>query len=155
MLTDTRTVEHVDLGLTRLHRLWESPEIKRRFLELLGRPVELSLVRTLRAIERCGLDEPGVSDLAGLLNVDTSTASRFVEQATAGGYVRRDPSERDRRRCVVRLTGRGAELLAAANVVRATLLEELLSGWPDEDVAAFSALLERFADSVAALESRP
>ena len=64
----------------------------------------------------------------GLLNVDTSTASRFVEQATAGGYVRRDPSERDRRRCVVWLTGRGAGLLSAASVVRATPLEGLLSG---------------------------
>ena len=59
-----------------------------------------------------------------------------MEQATAGGYVRRDPSERDRRRCVVWLTGRGAGLLSAASVVRATPLEGLLSGRPDEDVTA-------------------
>lgn len=140
-------LERLDAAFARLRRLWDSPAIKRRYLELLGRDVELSLIRTLQAIEWAG-DEPGVRHVAETLHVDGSTASRFVDQAVATGWVTRTTSRRDRRCCVLALTEEGARLLNETTAVRTALLGELTAGWPPEDVTALSVLLERFACSI-------
>ncbi|MGH3666305.1 MAG: MarR family winged helix-turn-helix transcriptional regulator [Egibacteraceae bacterium] len=147
-------LQRLDTALVRLRHLWDSPDIKRRFLELLGRPVELSLVRTLRAMEIAAGD-PGVSAVAETLHVDASTASRFVDQAVARGWVSRNTSTQDRRRCVLALTDDGAELLVEINTARAELLAELTNGWPDADVTVLSALLERLSQSLPVPATHP
>jgi DNA-binding MarR family transcriptional regulator len=110
-------------------------------------PVELSLLRTLRAIEWTG-DEPGVRHVAEALCVEESTASRFVDQAVAGGCVTRTISPQDRRRCLLALTDEGTRLLAKATEVRTTFLADATADWPPAEVAMLSTLLERFVDSV-------
>lgn len=149
MQTPTATdLRRLDAALTALRRLWESPQVKRRFLAVLGRPVELSLVRTLRAIETAAADEPGVCHVADRLGVDASTASRFVDQATGGGWVTRTTSTRDRRRSVLGLTAEGDELLRASDDARTTVLSELVAGWDAPEVAQLGVLLQRLADSL-------
>lgn len=140
-------LKHLDAALGRLRRLWDSPAIKERLLEQLGMPVELSLLRTLRAIEWAG-DEPGVRHVAAALRVEESTASRFVDQAVAGGCVTRTTSPRDRRRCVLALTDKGTWLLAEATAVRTKFLADVTADWSPAELATLRTLLERFVDSV-------
>jgi DNA-binding MarR family transcriptional regulator len=144
----------LDAALDGLRRHWESPALRAAFHAHLGRPVELSTVRTLRSIERAG-DGPCVGDIADLLMVDHSTASRMVDTAAAAGLASRTPSPRDRRRTVLALTPAGVDLLDAANAARAALLEELTQGWPPEDLELLTSLLRRLTGAVIRMEARP
>lgn len=148
-----KDLERLDLALTRLRRLWESPAVKRRFIQLLGAPAELSTIRALRAIERAG-EEPSVGDVADLLCVDTSTASRFVDQAVLAGYVSRGTAPHDRRRTVLTHTSLGEQVLEQVKRTRRVLLEELTGDWSIDEVATLALLLDRLAGSVDALERR-
>jgi DNA-binding MarR family transcriptional regulator len=147
MHVDASSLERLDAALGGLRRVWEAPAVKRRFLELVGRPLELSVLRTLRAIEQI-TGEPAVRDVAELLQIDGSTASRFVDQAVAAGYLTRHTSARDKRCCVLALTDTGLALLEDARRARGALLEELTHGWDGHDVEILSALLERLALAV-------
>lgn len=147
----------VDLvaAVTEIRRLWESPQVRRHFIELLGRSVEFSVIRTLGAVQRSAAADPGVGDVAEALHVDSSTASRFVDQAVADGLVERSVSGVDRRRCVLALTGEGTDLLTAVTDARSQLMASLTAGWDDADIAALAAGLERLAGSISALEQQP
>ncbi len=149
MAVTTRTrLEHLEAALTGLRRLWENPAIRQRLVDLVGANVDASLIRTLRAIELTDAPDPGVSDVALLLGVEDSTASRLVDQAVNAGAVERTTSTRDRRRSVLRLTEEGRDLLRAALRARTTLLREATSDWPPDDVAALAELLDRFTCAV-------
>ena len=147
MIATNLDLNWLDRALVGLRRLWDSPAVKRRFSELLGRHVELSLIRTLRAIETH--DQPGVRHVAEALLVDGSTASRFVDQAVAAGCVTRSTSAQDRRRCVLALTGEGRALLDEVTAVRTALLAELTDGWTVEEITCLSTLLERLSRALA------
>lgn len=135
-----RSLQRLDEALVVVRRLWEQPAVRQRFAELLGRPVELSVFRTLRAIATAG-PEACVARVAELLHVDQSTASRAVESAVAAGYVARTPSDA------------GSELLAAGRAARAALIAEIVGGWPPEDIATLAHLLDRFiTDATTVLE---
>jgi DNA-binding MarR family transcriptional regulator len=144
VLTTRSDLERLDQALVRLRRVWESPARKRSLLDRLGKPVEMSQLRTLRAIESAE-GPPGVRDVADVLGVDSSTASRFVEQAVAAGHVSRTMSARDRRRCVLALTEEGKALLDEVTAVRTQLLAELTGDWAPDDIKTLSVLLERLA----------
>lgn len=150
----TTRLERLDDAFGRLRRLWESPVLRRRFVDAMGASVDPSVIRTLRAVRQTGADT-GVTDVAGWLAVDTSTASRLVEQAVAAGYLERGTSPTDRRRCVLTVTPDGDVLLDRALAVREGLLSELTADWSDDDVARLADLTERLADVVAELEQRP
>ncbi|MDQ3342757.1 MAG: MarR family winged helix-turn-helix transcriptional regulator [Actinomycetota bacterium] len=144
----------VDLvaAVTEIRRLWESPRVRRRFTELLGRSVEFSVIRTLAAVQRSTAPDPGVRDVAEALHVDSSTASRFVDQAVADGFVERSASAVDRRRCVLALTSEGNALLTGVTNARIELMAGLTADWGDADVATLATGLERLAGSISALE---
>lgn len=127
-------------ALIDLRRFWQHPGLQRRFLDELDMPVELSVLRTMRAIA---------------LVVDASTASRLVDQAVSAGYVVRTTSKPDRRRTVLALSSDGVEVLARANQVRRSLLRALTAHWPDKNVETLTRLLREFRESVACLELGP
>ena len=137
------TLQELDDALLRLRRLWLHPARRRRFLAELGEPVELATLRTLRAIDLAGGEEPSVGDVAAALVIDASTASRLVDQAVSGGYATRRPSQTDGRRSVLELTTAGADLLERSTKVRERLLAEVTTDWSTEDVATLTGLLER------------
>ena len=60
------------------------------------------------------LDGPrGPSELAGLLDITTASATELVDRLQALGFVQRRPHPRDRRRLLVELTDTGAEEIRA------------------------------------------
>jgi DNA-binding MarR family transcriptional regulator len=142
----------LDAAVVQLRRLWESPVLRRGFLRRLGENVEPGLVRTLRALAFLG-DEPGVADVATVLRVEASTASRLVDQAVAAGYATRRTARHDRRRSVLSLTPTGQDLVERANAVRNDLYAELTRDWSPDDLATLAALLERFAAAIDRMET--
>jgi len=141
----------LDVALLELRRLVNRPGYRRRLLGPLGRAIELSTVRVLHAIDQSP-DAPSVGEVATILAIDPSTASRLVEQRVADGLVRRERSPSDGRRSTLQLTDRGARLLVELAHSRRTMLAEVTSGWELDDIHQLDELLRRLIVGFSALE---
>lgn len=89
--------------------------------------------------------EISVSDVAKELGIDHSGASRMIAEATAHGYVAREPSPDDARRMSLSITERGSELQTAAHAWQEETFERLVKGWPVDDVTSLAVYLRRLA----------
>ena len=139
------TAERLDAVLTRLRRFWQRPAARAHFDARLDPGLESRDYRTLRVIgER---DRCSVSQLAGDLVLDTSTASRLVERVVARGYVRRSVADEDRRRQTLELTEEGEVVLAQLADARLSLLRQLTADWPADDLERLVDLLERLDEA--------
>jgi MarR family transcriptional regulator, lower aerobic nicotinate degradation pathway regulator len=87
--------------------------------------------------------EPTMQQLARLLELDKSSVTGLVDRAERRGLVARVPSPADKRAVLVRLTGDGRALVATAAERFAADVTALLGHLPDEDRAAFSAVVSR------------
>ena len=96
-----------------------------------------------------------LSDLAGKLELDASTASRHVRSLEQLGLIRRSPDPDDGRAFRVELTEQGIEQWEASARHRMELLSAAMEGWSEEDVQTFERLMTRFADGVAAVTEAP
>lgn len=91
-----------------------------------------------------------VGDIAERNVSDASTVSRQVSHLTALGLVEKVPDPQDGRAQLVALSDEGRAVLDELVARREAWFVELLSDWPDEDVATFIHYLDRFCDTVAA-----
>jgi DNA-binding MarR family transcriptional regulator len=153
LATDQRGLERLDAALGRIRRLWDRPEVKQWFQARLDLDsVDASVYRTLRAVRQVAGSDPSVNGVAGVLRIDASTASRFVERAVAAGFVSRSVAPDDRRRSSLELTAAGHDRLLVLRDVRVRFLADLTETWPDDDVAALTDLLDRLDASAGGLD---
>ena len=96
-----------------------------------------------------------VSELAGCMGLDASTASRHVRNLEDGGYLARTGDPGDRRASRVRLTPKGRGALSRALRARALVVDRAIASWPDEDRATLASLMTRLADSLDRLHTDP
>ncbi len=89
-------------------------------------------------------DETMVSTVAARLRIDPSRASRLVSDLIGKELAQRSVSQRDARRTIVELTPRGQAIVDAARRFKYLVLGEFLSGWTDDEIAAFVPLMARF-----------
>lgn len=89
-----------------------------------------------------------VTDLAELLGVDPPTVTRKVQQLERLGFVTREADHEDRRATRIRLTPAGRDTLERVLGAHRELLARFFEEWSEKDVAAFAAMLERFAAAV-------
>jgi len=92
-----------------------------------------------------------LSDLAGRMELDASTASRHVRALEQLGLVRRSPDPDDGRAFRVELTEHGVEEWESNARRRMELLSAAMDGWSEDDILTFERLMTRFADGVASL----
>jgi DNA-binding MarR family transcriptional regulator len=96
-----------------------------------------------------------VSELAGCMGLDASTASRHVRNLEDGGYLARTGDPGDRRASRVRLTPKGRGALSRALRARAAVVDRAIADWPDQERAALASLMTRLADSLDRLHTNP
>ncbi|WP_275785652.1 MarR family winged helix-turn-helix transcriptional regulator [Pararhizobium gei] len=107
--------------------------------------LEITHLDVLDAVRRAAPDgEVTVGTIAELMRVDPSRASRIVSDMVARGALRREASQADARRIVVVMTDLGQKLVAEVQAVKRGVIEAILSDWPEEDVADFARLFDRF-----------
>ncbi|ASR35200.1 MarR family transcriptional regulator [Prauserella marina] len=92
--------------------------------------------------------EVTVADVAHLLGLDRSVASRMIGYACAAGYVHRQTSATDARRANVVLTESGTRFLAASHAFQQRTFDDLVANWPEDDQRRFAEYLRRLADQV-------
>lgn len=151
MLVAERRLEDLvalDEALVRLRRLWTAS--RAHVVDDLGQRVEMSSVLVVEACARAEGAQPSVGDVAALLDVEPSTASRLVDRAARIGLVSRTASETDARRSALSLTEHGRALRARTVGSRLGWLGGVVQDWPERDVRSLACTLGRFADAVAA-----
>lgn len=131
----------LDDALFDIQRIVRRPGYRARLLAALRVRVELSTVRVLRAVERSSESAPCIGDIADRLLIDPSTASRFVDQQVASGYLQRRRDPADGRRTQLVLTADGRALLGEVTAARRHLLSEVTAEWDPSDLDRLSALL--------------
>lgn len=134
-------LQQLDETLFDLRRLFQGLSYRHRLLRGVRRGVELSTIRLLRAVQRSEA-EPSIGDVADLLNISASTASRQVERALAGEFLESCVDIRDRRRIVLTLTPTGLQLLEEMNQRRRDLLFDATSDWAEDDLIELTRLTE-------------
>lgn len=89
-----------------------------------------------------------LSELAAVIELDASTASRLVRGLENEGLVERAPDPDDGRASQVVLTEAGGKRLDEFSQRRKELLTQAMSDWKRSDIETFATLMGRFADGV-------
>jgi DNA-binding MarR family transcriptional regulator len=88
-----------------------------------------------------------MTDLAELLGVNSSTATRHCDRLQRGGLIRREPATDDRRAVRVSLTPAGQHLVRQVSDTRRTEIRRILGAMPTGNRAALLAALQDFASA--------
>ena len=102
----------------------------------------------LAAIHRIG--RARVSEVADVLHVDLSVASRQLTALTTAGHVRRERDAQDRRAFYVEITDAGREALREAHEKMLEAFSDAVADWSDADVSQLAGLLARLREDYAA-----
>lgn len=100
-------------------------------------PAQLSGLRLVAAVETGAT----VAQVADVLGVAASNASRLVDRLVAFGVVHRARATSDRREVRVTLSGAGRRLLAQIDAVQVEHLQRAITGLPAAERAALTAAL--------------
>jgi DNA-binding MarR family transcriptional regulator len=117
---------------------------KSRFMAAAADDVEWSAQILLRQLATEGPMRG--SDLAETLQFDPSTVSRQVAALVKEGLVERRSDPEDGRASILVLTPRADAVLAVHETRRSKHFTEMLTGWNDDDLRRFAALLRQFTD---------
>ena len=95
-----------------------------------------------------------VSELADCVHSDVSTVSRQASSLVGLGVARKVTDPDDGRAQVITITPEGEALLEAIKAERSRWFQSLLADWTSEEVAEFTAYLDRFGDALEASRTR-
>lgn len=130
---ETARHDALDDALVAIRRVMLRPGYRARLLEGLPGRVELATLRLLRTVQRHD-GAPSIGEVAEVLTIDPSTASRVVDRAVESGRLERRACTDDRRRARLHLTLAGEDLLDRATERRRELLAEVTSDWTEDDL---------------------
>lgn len=152
--TDPRgaRLDDLDDALVAVRRGLQRPGYRRRLLAGLSAELPLATLRLLRAVQRAAAP-PSIGEVADVLAIDPSTASRVVERAVDAGFLERRVCRDDRRRTRLHLSSSGAVLLDEVTDRRRELLGEATAQWPVADLDAFVRLLHELVAGFDAVEA--
>ena len=148
------SLEHLDRTFLQLRRFLIKPEVASIPIPSIGRSVDLAKVMACIAIaegpEITGHGHPPtVKDVAAVLLLDHSTASRLLSEAEAEGLIRRSTDPSDRRRTVVELTDVGTAVWRESSQIRTWAIGILLRDWTADEVSTLTAQLDRLLNTFA------
>lgn len=95
-----------------------------------------------------------IGELSEAFGLDASTLNRQTAAAARAGLVERMPDPAGGMARKFRITDKGRGLLDEEREGNVQSLERVMSGWSDEDVAAFAGYLRRFNNDIERLEGR-
>ncbi|WP_055479847.1 MarR family transcriptional regulator [Sphaerimonospora mesophila] len=136
----------LDHALLLVRKLWNLPGVRRFLGERLDTTIEFDHYRALNALGRAG-GGMSVGELARVLHVDSSTASRLVDRMEGRRYIYRAEDAEDRRRSTVNLSAAGWTALATLRSVRIEALGDITRDWRAVDIADLAALLTRLNET--------
>ncbi|MCX4097318.1 MarR family winged helix-turn-helix transcriptional regulator [Nocardia sp. alder85J] len=142
---DADHIAELERALTRIaHMLTRARRHDRTAAEA-GVEVDRANVPLLRLLAEA--DEPlRLGEIAARLDVEAPHVTRQVQRLERTGFVTRVPDPCDRRAQRVRLTTAGADAVDAIRAVGRRVIQDCLSTWTFEDLAALARLNHRMVD---------
>jgi DNA-binding MarR family transcriptional regulator len=140
------SIEHALLLVVRRANLPRTHEL---FARKAGVNLERGALVVLARLDEFGSIRP--SELARILGVEPSTATRHVQDLQRRQLVAKHPDPSDGRSCVVELTAEGRTTLGRYRAARLALFEEMFAGWDRAEMAGLADGLERFVDDLVRL----
>lgn len=141
------SIANIREGFWVVSRCMGQVRVHERLLKVAGVRIDRAGAALLYTLYAHG--DSRVTALADLLGVDAPTVTRKVQQLEREGLVARQADIGDKRASLIRLTPSGRASLESVLAARRRWFDRLLDGWDESDLAAFAAMLGRFA---AALE---
>lgn len=129
--------------MTRMRIMIGRRVIGRMAIAKLSPELELSHLDVLDVVHRTEGDAT-VGSIAEGMRLDPSRGSRLVSDMVGRGLLRRDVSQEDGRRSVIAVTPLGLDVLDDVRRAKLAIIRDVVSDWPDEDIAAFAQLFDRF-----------
>lgn len=145
---DQAVAERVRTAWRELRRIASTPEVRAAVYDPVA-PLDPGQADALDAVVTHGPCR--MSDVAVVLRVDRSSATRAIDRLEAAGLVARRADPDDARGIVVAATPAGQALLARVRDRTTTVLAEVLDTFSTEDRHRLAGLMERL---VAALDER-
>lgn len=142
------TKEHDDVldishTMTRMRLMVGRRIIGRMAIAKLAPGLELSHIDVLDIVHRAS--QPAtVGAIAEAMRLDPSRGSRVVAEMVARGLLKREVSQEDGRRSVVGITPFGYSILDEMRSAKVSIIREIVSDWPERDIADFARLFDRF-----------
>jgi DNA-binding MarR family transcriptional regulator len=147
-------VESIRNSMVGLRRLFQRKELAQLWASAFGEHATLDYT-VLRLLDAVGVSQTPnskegttVGEIARLLGVDPSRASRLVASAVADGLLERRVAQSDGRKSVLKITASGAKLQARGSEVTRSRIALALAGWTDHDCLHLAELLERFVQQM-------
>jgi DNA-binding MarR family transcriptional regulator len=144
-IAGSEEVLHVSQTMTRMRLMIGRRVIGRMAIAKLAPGLELSHIDVLDIIRRADGDVT-VGAIAEGMRIDPSRGSRVVADMVEGGLLKREVSQEDARRSILKITPLGHNLMREIHVVKVGVIRDVMEGWPEDDIAAFAVLFERFID---------
>lgn len=143
-------VESIRHSLVAFRRMFQRKELTHLWASAFGRGsvldyAELRLLDAVNVARGASNGDATVGEIARLLGVDPSRASRQVATAVRKGLVVRRASQGDGRRVSLQITSRGAKIAARGSALTRARIALALDGWTAAEQAQFAALMARFA----------
>jgi DNA-binding MarR family transcriptional regulator len=146
MPTLTSRPERLDRAMSLLARRGTLTRLHRKLERAAGVDIDRAGYLVLRRIHHDGAMRVG--DVAELMGVEPSTASRHIQALERRGWLEKHTDSHDGRVALVDQTVAGAELVERIESERHRILDVALSGWTDRELDVFVESFERFANDL-------
>lgn len=138
-------------NLSALILLWDSPAFQGEVLAKSGESIDQQSHATLRHLLAWGPMRP--TALSEVLATGASHVSKIVRRLEADGWVQRTTDPSDGRATLISLTEAGEAAAHGVYALGDRMIAEVLEGWSDSDVRAYTDLTVRFVkDAITSAE---
>ena len=138
----------IEVALTKIAYLASRARQHERLTAVAGVSLDRSAAALLRHL---ALAEPvRAGELASRLAVEASHVTRQVQQLERTGHIIRVPDPDDGRAQLIQLTDAGRGTVERMRVVGCLGLQQVLGGWPAEDLGTLAVLFRRMVEDFVA-----
>ncbi|RWR09003.1 MarR family transcriptional regulator [Sinirhodobacter populi] len=138
-------IARISDAMGRLRVLIGRRVIGRRVLDRVAPMLDLSDLDVLGLVPaQDGGEEVSVGDIARVLRIHPSRASRLVAELVEKGFLLRAVSQRDARRAVLLRSDSGNRICTEIRQMKREVIGEIVGDWPEADLADFARAFETF-----------
>ena len=147
MPVSSSQLELLSQQLNQAHRNAVNAELAARGLGEVGHPMLLTILKSSGSENsegQCGAQR----DLAELLHISPAAVANSLKSLERGGYVRREPGQKDARRNRVMLTDKGRAAVEGCQAAFQAVSERMLAGFTREERDQLLALRRRMLENL-------
>ena len=145
MIPVSNELELLSQQINLAHRAAVQAELIAADLNEIGHPMLLTILEGYQSDDPEGHAQ---RDLAVLLHISPAAVANSLKSLERGGYVRREPGQKDARRNRVMLTDKGRSAVEGCQAAFQAVSERMLAGFTQEERQQLLALRRRMLENL-------